>query len=96
MALKSALKAARQAQRRREANRHHRSSLGTALGKARQLMAAGEESAPQSVAQAITTLDRAARKGVIHPNAAARLKSRLMKRLHRLATGSPGLRSITI
>jgi ribosomal protein S20 len=30
--------------------------------------------------EAISTIDRAAKKGAIHPNKAARLKSRLMKR----------------
>lgn len=87
MASKSALKAARQAQRRRQANRSRRSSLSTALGSSRQLMAAGDDNAPQVVAQTMSILDRAARKGAVHPNTAARLKSRLMKRLHRPAGG---------
>lgn len=37
--------------------------------------------AQESVVKAIAALDRAARKGIIHKNAAARKKSRLMKRL---------------
>jgi small subunit ribosomal protein S20 len=34
---------------------------------------------------AISSIDRAAKKGVIHPNKAARLKSRLMKRVNEAA-----------
>jgi small subunit ribosomal protein S20 len=55
-------------------NRAQRSALRTALKKA---AAAG---APDAIRrQAISLLDRASRKGLIHPNAAARRKSRLAK-----------------
>ena len=37
---------------------------------------------------AISTIDRAAKKGVIHPNKAARLKSRMMKRVNAAAASS--------
>jgi small subunit ribosomal protein S20 len=46
--------------------------------------AKGPESA-EAVKQAITALDRAASKGVIHRNNAARRKSRLMHRLNKAA-----------
>ena len=55
-------------------NRAQRSALRTALKKAR---AAG--AAPENVTAAVSLLDRAARKGLIHRNAAARQKSRLAK-----------------
>ncbi len=42
--------------------------------------AAGTEGADAALTEAITLIDRAARKGVIHRNAAARQKSRLVKR----------------
>ena len=56
-------------------NRAQRSALRTALKKARAESAPGE-----STALAVSLLDRAARKGLIHKNAAARQKSKLMKR----------------
>ena len=56
-------------------NRAQRSALRTALKKAR------AEGAPaDTTALAVSLLDRAARKGLIHKNAAARQKSKLMKK----------------
>ncbi|HEU4628220.1 MAG TPA: 30S ribosomal protein S20 [Gemmatimonadaceae bacterium] len=62
-------------------NRAQRSALRTALKKARAPEATAEERL-----QAASLLDRAARKGLIHRNAAARKKSRLAK----LATAAQG------
>jgi len=42
------------------------------------------KAAEEAVAVAITSLDKAAEKGIIHPNNAARRKSRLMKKLNQL------------
>ena len=55
-------------------NRAQRAALRTALKKAR---AAG--ATPDVKLQAVKLLDRAARKGLIHKNAAGRYKSRLAK-----------------
>ena len=55
-------------------NRHQRAELRTALKKAR---TAG--SSPESRRTAVVLLDRAARKGLIHRNAAARHKSVLAR-----------------
>ncbi len=55
-------------------NRAQRSTLRTALKKAR-----AENAPPEAMAVAVTLLDRAARKGLVHPNAAARRKSRMAK-----------------
>jgi small subunit ribosomal protein S20 len=55
-------------------NRAQRSTLRTALKKARI-----ENASPEAMAVAVTLLDRAARKGLVHPNAAARRKSRMAK-----------------
>ena len=54
-------------------NRAQRSALRTALKKA------NGGAAPEATQAAVTLLDRAARKGLIHPNNAARNKSRLSK-----------------
>ena len=53
-------------------NRAQRSTLRTALKKAK-----SDGATPDATATAITLLDRAARKGLVHKNAAARLKSRM-------------------
>ena len=55
-------------------NRAQRSTLRTALKKAK-----AENASPEAMAEAVTLLDRAARKGLVHPNAAARRKSRMAK-----------------
>lgn len=80
---KSAQKAARSAQRKAERNKPIRSSLKTYVTKARKLIVEGElEAAQEAVKQAIIALDKAAGKGAIHHNNAARRKSRLMTRLN--------------
>jgi small subunit ribosomal protein S20 len=56
-------------------NRAQRSALRTALKKAH----TNEAEAAERLT-AVTLLDRAARKGLIHPNAAARHKSRMAKK----------------
>lgn len=82
---KSALKRIRSNERKRVRNRIVRTSVRTEVKKARQSLDAGNmESALQTTREAIRALDKAAVKGVIHPNNAARRKSRLMKRLAQL------------
>lgn len=82
---KSALKRLRSAERRRLRNRMHKGRARTAVKKARLLIEAGKlEEAREAVRAAISALDRAAEKGVIHKNNAARRKSRLMQRLNQL------------
>src|SRR3990172_1591123 len=79
LATRSAAKAHRQSVKRRIRNRAMKSATKTAVKNAGLAIAGGEvESARLSVRSAITALDRAAAKGVIHPNNAARRKSRLL------------------
>ncbi|GAI15224.1 unnamed protein product, partial [marine sediment metagenome] len=60
-----------------------RSRCKTNITKAERLIFSGElESAQKAVVAAISSLDKAAEKGVIHPNNAARRKARLMKKLN--------------
>ena len=63
-------------------NRQVRSSTRTAVKKAVRLLTTGNEESAGAVQTAVSKLDRAASKGVIHRNAVARSKSRLMKRLN--------------
>jgi len=88
---KSAEKAARVAQRKAERNKPIRSSVKTYITKARRLILANDlDAAQEAVKQAAIALDKAAQKGVLHPNNAARRKSRLMKRLNAaLAASQP-------
>ncbi|HXF94529.1 MAG TPA: 30S ribosomal protein S20 [Gemmatimonadales bacterium] len=75
--IKSAKKAMRQARARYQRNRVQRSRLRTAVKRVRQ--AETGEAAARALAVAVRLLDRAARKGLIHPNNAARHKSRLAR-----------------
>ena len=81
---KSAIKQIRVSERKRQRNRPVKTRVKNALGKAVASIAgnAGAEATLEAVTEAISQLDRAASKGVIHANNAARRKSRLMKRLN--------------
>ena len=69
--------------RRRAGNKSIRSLCKTNITKAERLIFLGElEAAKETVVTAIRSLDKAAEKGVIHPNNAARRKARLMKKLN--------------
>ena len=71
----------RQSLKRRERNRSVRSAARTSITKARSLMGAGATpDAEAAVRQAVSVLDKAQEKGIIHANNAARRKSRLMAR----------------
>jgi small subunit ribosomal protein S20 len=78
----AAEKRMRQEQKRRLHNRSIKSLVRTQITKARNAIAVGDENSEEAVRRAISELDRAAKKGVIHRNNAARRKSRLMKRLN--------------
>jgi small subunit ribosomal protein S20 len=76
---KSAIKRIRSSERKRRINQVHRSRARTYIKRTRSLVAAGQLDEAEAMAQqAIGALDRAAQKGVIHKNNAARRKSRLM------------------
>lgn len=80
---KTAEKSARSAARKAERNKSVRSVTKSSVTKAEKLVAAkkGDE-AKAAVTEAISSLDRAAKKKVIHANTAARKKSRLMKKFN--------------
>ena len=80
--IKSQIKRNRQNEKRRVHNRIYRGRARTFVAKARTAIEAeNPETAKAAVAEAISELDRAAGKGIIHKNNAARRKGRLMKRL---------------
>lgn len=81
--IKSAQKRVRSSERQRVRNKSIRSLTKTSVTKAEKLIFSGEqESARESVAAAVSSLDKAVGKGIIHANNAARRKSRLMKKLN--------------
>jgi len=81
--IKSQIKRNRQNIKRRARNRVVRGNFRSALRKARLTIESGDVEQANAAAQAATkALDKAAAKGVIHKNKAARQKSRLMQRLH--------------
>lgn len=76
----SAEKQQRQGIKRRARNRKNVSQLKTQVKKLRGLVSAGDgEAARAALNETVSAIDRAARKGVIHDNAAARFKSRLTR-----------------
>jgi len=80
----SARKAARVAERRKKRNKPIRSAAKTYVSRADKLIQSGDfDAARLAVIEAQKALDKAAQKGVIHPNNAARRKSRLMRRLNK-------------
>ena len=80
--IKSQIKRNRQNDKRRLRNRAFRGSARAALIKAQEaIKGADVETTKVAITAAISRLDKAAEKGVIHKNNAARRKSRLMKAL---------------
>lgn len=78
--IKSAIKRIRSSARKQQNNRILRGRARTAVKKARLTLGEGKpEDAQTAIQHAISELDRAAGKGVIHKNNAARRKARLMK-----------------
>jgi small subunit ribosomal protein S20 len=81
----SALKRARQTEKRTVRNRSNTSQLRGVLRELREgLTKADKKSAEQAFRKAVSSLDKAIQKGVIHKNTASRYKSRLNARLNAL------------
>lgn len=84
--IESAKKRMRQNVKRRVRNRMVRNKTRTFVKKANQMIEAGDQSAATIAVQAaMSQLDRAAQKGVVHHNNADRRKSRLAKKLQTLS-----------
>ncbi len=83
--IKSQIKRNRQNEKKRLRNRAFRGAARAALREARATIDTGKPD-KAAVVEAISRLDKAAEKGVIHKNNAARRKSRLMKALAALET----------
>ena len=78
----SALKRARQTERRTTRNRANTSALRTQLRELRETIAKGDkDAAEQTYRQTVSALDKAIQKGTLHENTASRYKSRLNARV---------------
>ena len=76
-------KTQRASERKRLRNRSVRSEARTLIIKAGEAIESGSpEEAEEAVKKATVAQDKAASKGIVHPNSAARRKSRLTKRLN--------------
>ena len=87
---RSAIKRFRQSEKRRIQNRIYRTRVRTLVKKARTEIHSGSdlEAAKAATMSAVRDLDMAASRGTLHPNNAARRKSRLMKQLAALQASS--------
>jgi len=86
--IKSQIKRNRQNESSRLRNRNVRGAARTAVNQARAAFEANEPETKEAILKAISALDKAAEKGVIHKNNAARRKGRLMKKLAAFANGT--------
>jgi small subunit ribosomal protein S20 len=78
----SALKRARQTEKRTVQNRANKSSFRTALQKFRKTLKSDDPAQAKSTfSETVSLIDKAVRQGVIHKNTAARYKSRLSARM---------------
>lgn len=83
--IKSQIKRNRQNEKRRLRNRTYRGAARTAVAQARTAFEEGVPETKEAIMKAISMLDKAAERGVLHVNNAARRKGRLMKRLAALS-----------
>jgi len=82
----SALKRARQTEKRTDRNRANRSRLRTALREMRENLAKGDKATAEQVyRKTVSALDKAIQKGILHENTASRYKSRLAARVNVVA-----------
>jgi small subunit ribosomal protein S20 len=80
--IKSQIKRNRQNEKRRVANKAVRSEMKTRTKRVEVAAETGADDLDELTRDAVKRIDKAAEKGVIHKNAAARRKSRLMKKVN--------------
>lgn len=88
--LKASKKAIRQSEKRRVRNQAVRSAIKTYVKKTRVAIQGGTDEASDLLQATASLVDKAAKRGIIHKNAAARRKSRLARRMNAArATSTP-------
>lgn len=83
--IKSVLKDVHKSRERHIRNKSAKAAIKTAVKKTTKAIAGGDAQVATLVSSTVSLIDRTATKGIIHKNAAARRKSRLMKRLTKTA-----------
>ena len=78
--IKSVIKDVKKSRERRQRNLDTRSKIKTLMKKTKTAQESGAEGSDALVAETVSIVDKAAKRGIIHSNAAARRKSILMKR----------------
>ena len=89
--IKSVIKDVKRSEKNRLRNQAAKSQVKTAIKKARTVVETSGSTAEEThtvVRAAIKVIDRTAKRGIIHKNAAARRKSRLMKRANAVAAAT--------
>ena len=84
--IKSQIKRNKQNEVRRQRNKAIKSELKTRVKNALTLAETSSENSVEALRLAISKLDKAVTKGIIHKNQASRKKSRLMARIAKLST----------
>jgi small subunit ribosomal protein S20 len=79
------MKDVRKSRENRLRNLAAKSKIKTFTKKSKAAIEQGDAGAAELVSQTVSIIDKAAEKGIIHKNAAARRKSRLMKKASKLA-----------
>ena len=80
--LRSALRDIKKSRKRAERNQSVRSAIKTFVKKTRTAITNGDEQATELYSATAALVDKAAKRNIIHKNAANRRKSRLAKRLN--------------
>jgi len=78
--IKSVIKDVKKSRERRLRNLATKSKIKTFVKKTKGAMDTKDENVTALINETVSIVDKAAKRGIIHPNAAARRKSRLMKR----------------
>ncbi len=86
--IKSVKKDVKKSRENRLRNLAVKSSIKTYTKSAKTAILAGNENVASVVSTAVSVIDKAAEKGIIHKNAAARRKSRLMKKAAKAAASA--------
>ena len=84
---KSAVRSLRVSRIRALRNQSVKSAIKTFVKKTRAAITNGEEQAATFLQETSSLVDKAAKRGIIHKNAAARRKSRLAKRMNAAKAG---------
>ncbi len=83
----SALKRARQTERKTAVNRANKSRIRGSLRALREALAKGDaQGVAEQFRKTVSALDKSVQKGVLHKNTASRYKSRLSARVKAIAT----------